>query len=259
MNNLQIADITNIGYNNGFEYVESATPEKVVLASARHSMKVAVAGYQNVFSIVSQHFTPSFQAKLQGYTYNAAKQAYQVHGSQQLAQFLHACSRLALYAMSSLVDEYRAAVKYQLGDAATAPTVTEAERLVMQRIGQEKYRTALLRFWNNACAVTGVTIPEVLRASHIKPWAECTSDEERLDVYNGFLLTANLDALFDRFLISFDSQGYIIFEPSLNPTELAQLGIHPQMKLRQITPQHERYLVEHRERVFDSNIEECKA
>lgn len=50
------------------------------------------------------------------------------------------------------------------------------------------------------------------------------------------LLTANLDALFDRFLISFDTQGSIIFHPSLNPTELAQLGVHPQMQLHRPNP-----------------------
>lgn len=44
-------------------------------------------------------------------------------------------------------------------------------------------------------------------ASHAKPWAECANDAERLDVFNGFLLVANLNALFDRFLISFDDTG----------------------------------------------------
>lgn len=144
MNNLQIADITNIGYNNGFEHVKRH-PRKGGASLCRHSMKESSGGgIPKRVSIVSQHFLHSFQAKLQGYAYNAAKQAYQVHGSQQLAQFLHACSRLAAHAMSSLVDEYRAAVKYQLGDAATAPTVTEAERLVMQHAMARKIPHGLI-------------------------------------------------------------------------------------------------------------------
>ncbi len=76
-----------------------------------------------------------------------------------------------------------------------------------QRVGQQKFREAMLEYWGGACAVTGVGLSEVLRASHAKPWAECASDAERLDVFNGFLLNANLDALFDRFLVSFDEHG----------------------------------------------------
>jgi predicted restriction endonuclease len=50
--------------------------------------------------------------------------------------------------------------------------------------------------------MTGITETALLRASHIVPWAECT-DEKRLDVHNGVLLSALWDAAFDRGLISF--------------------------------------------------------
>ena len=59
-----------------------------------------------------------------------------------------------------------------------------------------------MRRWEGRCALTGVSIGAVLRASHMKPWVEAT-DEERLDPENGLLLAANADALFDRYLISF--------------------------------------------------------
>jgi putative restriction endonuclease len=36
----------------------------------------------------------------------------------------------------------------------------------------------------------------MLRASHIKPWSDC-SNRERLDPLNGLLLVAHIDALFD--------------------------------------------------------------
>ncbi|MFN2857939.1 HNH endonuclease, partial [Escherichia coli] len=91
----------------------------------------------------------------------------------------------------------------------------EVERLVRQRVGQDRYRDALLAYWGGACAVTGVTVTETLRASHAKPWAECTDDTERLDAFNGFLLVANLDALFDRFLISFDGTGRLLISVGL--------------------------------------------
>ena len=50
------------------------------------------------------------------------------------------------------------------------------------------------------------------------------TDAERLDVFNGFLLSANLDALFDRFLISFDEQGALVTAPALEAAGGWQCG-----------------------------------
>jgi HNH endonuclease len=85
---------------------------------------------------------------------------------------------------------------------ANLPQTTEAERLVIQRVGQDVFREALLDYWGGRCPLTGITEPALLRASHIRPWAGCT-DEQRLDVHNGLLLSALWDAAFDRGLISF--------------------------------------------------------
>lgn len=111
-----------------------------------------------------------------------------------------------------------------------------------------------------ACAVTGVAVPEVLRASHTKPWAECEADAERLDVFNGFLLTANLDALFDRFLISFDERGRLVPSPSLAETDLKRLGIVPGLELRWVAPEHQSDLSFHRARFLLSvnQIADCQ-
>jgi putative restriction endonuclease len=93
------------------------------------------------------------------------------------------------------------------------PRTTEAERLVIQRVGQDVFREALLSYWEGRCAVTGVAEPRLLRASHIKPWSKCETDAERLDVYNGLLLAAHLDAAFDGGLISFSDEGGTLFSP----------------------------------------------
>ncbi len=87
------------------------------------------------------------------------------------------------------------------------PCSTEAERLVVQRVGQDLFRAALLDFWQGRCCATGLAIPELLRASHIKPWAVCADDNERLDVYNGLLLAPHLDALFDAGLMTVADDG----------------------------------------------------
>ena len=59
-----------------------------------------------------------------------------------------------------------------LKKTATLPRMTEAERLVVRRIGQQTFREALMQYWNGRCPLTGITDPALLRASHIIPWAE---------------------------------------------------------------------------------------
>lgn len=131
----------------------------------------------------------------------------------------------------------------------TMPRTTEAERLVVQRVGQDIFRRALMNYWGGVCAVLGVAEPRLLRASHIRPWSECGSDAERLDVYNGLLLAAHLDAAFDAFLISFDDDGRILISSALTETDCAALGIHPDLRLAKIAPAHLPQLTWHRQRM----------
>lgn len=112
-----------------------------------------------------------------------------------------------------------------------------------QRVGQDIFRDELLRYWKN-CSVTGCTLRQILVASHIVPWVDA-SDFERLDVYNGLLLTPNLDQLFDQHLISFDEMGKIQIAPVLDNENLKLLGVNSRMKLRQIAPNHVAYLKRH--------------
>ena len=67
------------------------------------------------------------------------------------------------------VRDYLAAVAQAVQELPAESRGTEVERLVRQRVGQERYRDALLAYWGGACAVTGVTVTEALRASHAKP------------------------------------------------------------------------------------------
>ncbi len=102
--------------------------------------------------------------------------------------------------------------------AATAglPAETEAQRLTIQRIGQSLFRDLLMQTWSSRCPLTGITDAALLRASHIKPWADCTSTEERLDPMNGLLLSALWDAAFDRGLVSFADTGEVLHAPTLS-------------------------------------------
>jgi len=134
---------------------------------------------------------------------------------------------------------------------AALPKTTEAERLVVQRVGQNLFRDGLLDLWEGRCAVTGLAVPALLRASHIKPWADCETDAERLDVYNGILLAPHLDAAFDRGFITVQDDGSIVVSDALDADARAVLGLDQSQIVRGITDSHRGYLPWHRERVFN--------
>lgn len=124
---------------------------------------------------------------------------------------------------------------------------TVKKRLQDSRIGQERFRGSLMKYWNGRCAVTGFDDERILRASHIKPWHDC-DNTERLDPFNGLLLIPNLDAAFDKGLITFDEQGMIVISSSfLDKAKL--LGITDDMKIK-LHERHHQYLAYHRENVF---------
>lgn len=129
------------------------------------------------------------------------------------------------------------------------PKTTEAERLVVQRIGQNIFRDRLIDYWQRRCPLTGVTDKALLRASHIVPWKECTSNAERLDVHNGFLLSALWDAAFDRGLVTFDDGGIPQFSPSLSEAGRAALRWRAPL---QLTEKHRERLKWHRENIWIS-------
>lgn len=127
---------------------------------------------------------------------------------------------------------------------------TERTREVRQRIGQDVFREALMDLWQDRCAVTGIPFPpELLRASHAKPWAKAT-DAERLDPFNGLLLATHLDAMFDSGLIGFGEDGMMLFSPQLDLVTRSHLGLIGESRLRSLAPGHLPYLAWHREFVL---------
>lgn len=133
---------------------------------------------------------------------------------------------------------------------ASLPRTTEVERLAVQRVGQDIFREGLLEYWETKCAVTGLAVPELLRASHIKPWAQCETDAERLDVFNGLLLAPNLDAAFDKGFITFEDSGELRVSQLLDHGSRGALGLLGSFASLALKAQHRRYLAWHRARVF---------
>ena len=79
---------------------------------------------------------------------------------------------------------------------------------VKVRVNQDIFRKMVLANYGGKCCVTGLSVPDVLRASHISPWAE--DEKNRLNPENGLCLSATYDAAFDRHLISFDEHYRLI-------------------------------------------------
>lgn len=131
----------------------------------------------------------------------------------------------------------------------TNPEVSSIKREVVQRQGQEIFRKKLIQYWMGKCSTSVFDYEPLLVASHIKPWKDST-DDERFDVYNGLLLTPNLDKLFDKGLITFDTNGKILISSMLNQEQIELLGISPQIKLSRLENGHIKYLAYHNEFIF---------
>ena len=158
--------------------------------------------------------------------------------SSALAQFL-----------KYLTDDCRNDVEADIDTIFEDQSLSETERrnLVKSRIGQGIFRQRLLAYWKQ-CAVTGFDDTGLLIASHIKPW-RLSNNSERLNGFNGLLLTPNLDKAFDAGLITFDSDGDIKVSPRLK--DFSKFGITTDMKV-QLTLDHEPFLTFHRANVFHS-------
>lgn len=135
-------------------------------------------------------------------------------------------------------------------DIEGMPRSTEAERLVVQRVGQGLFRNALLDYWQGRCCVTGLDVPVLLRASHIRPWALCDNDEQRLDVFNGLLLAPNLDALFDAGLMTVEDRGEVRLAAELTTAHRHCLGLAEAMMVHNLRAEHREYLRFHRSQVW---------
>lgn len=123
---------------------------------------------------------------------------------------------------------------------------TEREAIRAARLGQGYFRAKLIQKYKGKCAVTGTAIPELLRASHIKPWRN-SNNIERLSVDNGLLLIANLDAAFDARLISFSDTGKMLFHKRLGMNPQVALGIKKGSGLlKPLSPMQKKYLDQHR-------------
>ncbi len=77
------------------------------------------------------------------------------------------------------------------------------------RIGQSLFRRNVLTQYNYECCITGISIEEMLIASHIKPWAK-SNENEKIDSRNGLCMNPLHDKAFDTGLITIDPEDYTL-------------------------------------------------
>ena len=81
------------------------------------------------------------------------------------------------------------------------------------RRGQQFFRQAVLNAYDVRCCISGINVPDLLIASHIKPWGKFPAD--RLNPRNGLCLSKLHDAAFDIGLITLDENLGVILSRRL--------------------------------------------
>lgn len=237
-------------HNNGFDrelapvdgwlgFASTKAPLKVWLTVRDEVDYIAALSQHNVAKALHEH------GSLTGGPLPPGAAAARVVGG---LPALHRLLRRAFQLSKTLPDELLQAFEKT---TSKMPRTTEAERLVVQRVGQDIFRDGLLEYWEGRCPVTGLAVPALLRASHIKPWADCDSDAERLDVFNGLLLAPQLDAAFDRGFITVADDGAIVVSAVLSDADRKAIGLEVPAMVKGLADGHRKYLGWHREKVFE--------
>ena len=124
----------------------------------------------------------------------------------------------------------------------------ETIQITKARRGQGLFKINV-RMVEDRCRVTGLRNVRHLRASHIKPWAKSSRDE-KLDGFNGLLLSPHVDHLFDQGFISFENRGGILVSRNLNPEVLKSWSLEISQNVGNFLPEQQAYLEFHRDEIL---------
>lgn len=124
------------------------------------------------------------------------------------------------------------------------------------RNGQGRYREQLLDQCHY-CPFTMISDERLLIASHIKPWA-AANDEEKVDPYNGYMLSPMYDKLFDKGYITFTENKHVILSEFISTRTWKQIGLKNGEYFQTIPMDENRikYLKFHHESVFKGKYEQ---
>lgn len=151
----------------------------------------------------------------------------------------------------------RGKVQLEKSPSLITPTgPTEATATIKIRRGQQFFRQSILNAYSIRCCITGINIPRLLIASHIKPWNAFPSD--RLNPRNGLCLSTLHDAAFDAGLITLNEHFEVVIsrqltsflpQASLDQNFSQYAGIKIQMPAKLAEPDAQ-FLAYHRDSIF---------
>lgn len=90
------------------------------------------------------------------------------------------------------------------------PAGTTRTAKVQARVNQGFFRSAVLSAYNRKCCITGLDVPSLLIASHIKPWKDSDPKTERTNPCNGLSLNTLHHDAFDDGIFTIDTDYRII-------------------------------------------------
>jgi len=132
---------------------------------------------------------------------------------------------------------------------------TESIGTVRVRRGQQFFRQAVVVAYGVQCCISGINVPRLLVASHIKPWRNFP--ESRLDPQNGLCLSSLHDAAFDAGLMTLDEDYKVVLSKHLKrflPQPSLEQNFIPfeghQIRLPDKVPPRVDFLAYHREAIF---------
>lgn len=133
---------------------------------------------------------------------------------------------------------------------------TETTAITRVRRGQQFFRQTVVNAYGVSCCISGINVPRLLVASHIKPWRDFPA--ERLDPRNGLCLSSLHDAAFDAGLITLDEKLKVVLSKRLKsffPQPVLEQNFLPfeskPIRLpEKLAEPDEGFLDYHRERIF---------
>lgn len=131
----------------------------------------------------------------------------------------------------------------------------EVQAIRQARDGQGKYREQLLEQCRY-CPFTMIADERLLIASHIKPWA-ASDNAEKIDPYNGYILSPLFDKLFDRGFITFTENRHVILSDFISPYTWKQIGLKQDSFIKPLPMDEKRaeYLNFHHTSVFKGSFD----
>lgn len=86
---------------------------------------------------------------------------------------------------------------------------------IKQRVNQSFFRSAVLASYKSVCCITGISTPQLLIASHIKPWSK-SNESEKTNPRNGLSLNALHDVAFDKGFLTVTPEYKIVISDKIS-------------------------------------------